>query len=110
MVVIRKIMFSYPFFSFPQKNYGSNHYGYNCYINPNDIQNTNIKDNSSKKDNKIFENSSKSGTDKIPVMLEILGLKLYFDDILIISILFFLYQEGIRDDELFICLILLLLT
>ena len=41
---------------------------------------------------------------------EIFGLKLYFDDVLIMCILFFLYTEKVHDDELFICLILLLLT
>lgn len=41
---------------------------------------------------------------------EIFGLKLYFDDILIMCILFFLYTEKVQDEELFICLILLLLT
>lgn len=41
---------------------------------------------------------------------EIFGLKLYFDDILIICILFFLYNEKVHNEELFICLILLLLT
>lgn len=42
-------------------------------------------------------------------ILEILGIKLYFDDILIIGLLFFLYSEGVKDDFLFIVLILLLL-
>lgn len=41
---------------------------------------------------------------------EIFGLKLYFDDIMIICLLFFLYEEGVKDQELFISLILLLLT
>lgn len=41
---------------------------------------------------------------------EIFGLKLYFDDILIICLLFFLYQEGVKDYYLFIALILLLLS
>lgn len=40
----------------------------------------------------------------------IFGLKLYFDDLLIICILFFLYSEKIQESELFMCLILLLLT
>ncbi len=43
-------------------------------------------------------------------LFEILGIKLYFDDILLICILFFLYQEGIQDEYLFIALILLLLS
>lgn len=41
---------------------------------------------------------------------EIFGLKLYFDDILLICLIFFLYQEGVKDDELFISLVLLLLS
>lgn len=43
-------------------------------------------------------------------ILEILGIKLYFDDILIIGLLFFLYNEGVKDEFLFISLILLLLS
>lgn len=41
---------------------------------------------------------------------EIMGIKIYFDDLLIICILLFLYQEGIQDQYLFISLILLLLS
>ena len=41
---------------------------------------------------------------------EIFGLKLYFDDILIICLIFFLYQEGVHDDYLFMALISLLLS
>ena len=41
---------------------------------------------------------------------EILGLKLHFDDLLIMCILFFLYQEDVKDSYLYIALILLLLS
>lgn len=41
---------------------------------------------------------------------ELFGLKLHFDDVLIICILFFLYNEDVHDYELFLCLILLLLS
>lgn len=41
---------------------------------------------------------------------EIFGLKLHFDDLLIICILFFLYQEDVKDIYLYISLILLLLS
>ena len=44
------------------------------------------------------------------VLFEIFGLKIYFDDLLIICILFFLYQEGVQDEYLFIALVLLLLS
>lgn len=55
-----------------------------------------------KKDSDIFESSES--------FFEFFGIKLYFDDILIICILFFLYTEGVQDTELFMCLILLLIT
>lgn len=41
---------------------------------------------------------------------EFFGLKLYFDDILIICILYFLYKENVKDTSLFLCLIMLLLS
>ena len=41
---------------------------------------------------------------------EIFGLKLAFDDLLIIAMLFFLYKEEVNDTYLYIALILLLLT
>ena len=43
-------------------------------------------------------------------ILEILGIKLYLDDIIILSLLFFLYKEGVKDEMLFLTLILLLLS
>lgn len=43
-------------------------------------------------------------------ILEILGIQLYLDDILILALLFFLYTEGVQDEILFITLILLLLS
>lgn len=41
---------------------------------------------------------------------EILGLRLYFDDLLLICLIIFLYNEGVKDQFLFIALILLLLS
>lgn len=41
---------------------------------------------------------------------EIFGLQLHFDDLLIIALLFFLYQEEVKDTYLYISLILLLLS
>lgn len=56
----------------------------------------------------VFDSSSFSNSEK-PV-LELLGLKLYLDDILIISLLYFLYEEDVKDETLFIFLLLLLLS
>ena len=41
---------------------------------------------------------------------EILGIKLYSDDILLLCLIFFLYKEGVQDEYLFIALIMLLLS
>ena len=43
-------------------------------------------------------------------VFNILGINLYFDDVLIILVIFFLYNENVNDPYLFIVLILLLLT
>lgn len=43
-------------------------------------------------------------------IFEILGIQLYLDDIMILGLLFFLYQENVQDEMLYIALILLLLS
>ena len=53
------------------------------------------------------KNDSNSSTE---YFFELVGIYLYFDDILLICLLIFLYGENVKDDGLFICLILLLLT
>ena len=118
-----------PFFRFPffyNTNYYNSlgGYGINSFAPKNSL-NSNIKD-SSNSDNNISlqnnnvtyktksnkelpkKNNSKSNTDNY--FFELFGLKLYFDDVLLICLIFFLYDEGVRDNELFISLILLLLS
>lgn len=55
-----------------------------------------------------FDNLLSSNTNE-PI-IEIFGIKLYLDDLIILSILFLLYKEGVQDELLFISLILLLLS
>lgn len=43
-------------------------------------------------------------------ILEILGLQLYLDDLIILVLLFLLYKEDVQDETLFLSLLLLLLT
>ena len=57
-----------------------------------------------------IQKKTSASTDTSEAFFEIFWLKLYFDDILIICILFLLYTEKVQDENLFICLILLLLT
>lgn len=41
---------------------------------------------------------------------DLFGIRLHYDDILILMLLFFLYKEDVKDSSLFISLILLLLS
>ena len=68
-------------------------------------KNSSTEKNSRKKNTE--DNSNELSSD---YFFEIFGLHLYFDDVLILCILFFLYTEGVTDNELFLCLILLLLS
>ncbi len=42
--------------------------------------------------------------------IELFNIKFYFDDLLILCLLFFLYKEDVHDDFLYVILIALLLT
>ena len=56
-------------------------------------------------------NSNATNNDKDEEnFFEILGIKLYSDDILLLCLIFFLYKEGVQDEYLFIALIMLLLS
>jgi len=48
--------------------------------------------------------------DESEEFFNIFGLKLYHDDILLLGLIFFLYQEEVKDQYLFFALILLLLS
>jgi len=104
--------FNYPYFFRP--NYRYNYYPHkytnnivnNNYnpleISDNRLKETKTEDSTTEQTNRLDESSE--------CLFEVFGLKLYFDDILIMCILYFLYTEGVQDQELFICLILLLLS
>lgn len=77
--------------------------------------NEHIVKNNSSKSNNVFNDSTNSrnqteNNNEDNYFFEIFGLKLFFDDILLICFIFFLYQEGVKDNELFLSLILLLLS
>ena len=43
-------------------------------------------------------------------LFDLFGLKIYIDDVIIVCLLFFLYQEHVKDEGLFIVLVLLLMS
>lgn len=115
--------------------YNNNYYQYYRPYSPHINKHYPLEDKSSHKDSNFTEETSKvSDTSseknekssrfysfgpinfKNPLfndieepIFEILGIQLYLDDIIILGLLFFLYQEGVQDEMLFIALILLLL-
>ena len=104
--------FNLPYFFRP--NYRNNYYSpqYTKSFVNNNYKPQNILDNNIKETKK--EDSKKEAetrfSESSECLFEIFGLKLYFDDVLIMCLLYFLYTEGVQDQELFICLILLLLS
>ena len=94
-------------------NANNNHYQSKKNSLHNNIMKTPFVDkhNYYEESNDKFSKSKNSKNDDYDnEIIEILGIKLHQDDILLICLIFFLYQEGVKDEFLFIVLILLLLT
>lgn len=72
----------------------------------NDIRNNNQNESKKYTEDSVIDNPSETSE----YFFEVFGLKLHFDDVLIICILFFLYKEEVQDYDLFLCLILLLIS
>ena len=97
-----------------------NNYKKMNYTNTNNFQNIPYSKTSQNNHGTLKEESTDTESRNAPplfpfidtneALFEILGVKIYFDDLLLILILLFLYQEGIQDEYLFISLILLLLN
>lgn len=107
-------MFSYPYFGFPYYHRPSR-YGY--YYSPSKqppAKNyvTNVGATSSHPQNSAIPDKKEetSSNNEDSPLFQIFGLNLYFDDILLVCLIFFLYQEGVKDEGLFLALILLLLS
>ncbi len=107
-----------PFFRRPyyyQDRYGRIPYGtYNVQSNSKQEQEYNRqmyqKQEQAKVKEKLKQSEANNRLSEEEPIFEIFGIKLHFDDILIIALIFFLYNEGVKDNYLFISLILLLLS
>ena len=112
-------MFNFPFFGYP---YNYNYYRYYNRYNPNikdTTVNTQSEEQEKNKENKDSITSSKelsntinprSCSDSDQAIFEIFGIKLYLDDLIIIGLLFFLYQQNVNDEMLYMILFLLLFS
>ena len=91
-------------------------------FNQNTLKNSSITDNNCNTANKVgFLNFIPKNIGPISINIEgledinkplfdFLGIKLYLDDIIIICLLIFLYQQKVQDESLYLILILLLLS
>ena len=127
------MMYNYPFFSFPHFGRYSNYYStrypaINQPIRPpvNPIKAPSKEPICEPKKSTSKEKSSvkraptgfsflnnflhQEDRDADEECFDILGIKLYHDDILLIGLIFFLYKEDVKDQYLFFALILLLLS
>ena len=107
------MLYNFPFFNFPRRYYYTPQTIYRNSPNtykPN-INNDNTETDDESKDTSLTnDNSQNRYYNDYKPMFEIFGIQLYFDDILLICLIFFLYTEGVQDEYLFIALILLLLS
>lgn len=74
------------------------------------ISSNNSTYNNSQENDRSFDKKNKSNKYADDYLFDLFGLKIYNDDILLVSLIYFLYSEGVKDDGLFIVLILLLLS
>lgn len=93
------------------------YYANNKSFNKTSLNNYNVNNRENKENRKIsinkkddFNNKDRNSSSSENVLFEIFGIKLHYDDILLICLIFFLYKEGVKDESLFISLILLLLS
>ncbi len=104
-------MFRFPFYNYPY-NYPYYRY-YNGYYK-NDVQDLNIKkeekDSITNSEQVSNTTNSKSSSEQEQPIFEIFGIKLYLDDLIILGLLFFLYQQNSKDEMLYIILFLLLFS
>ncbi|MBQ8379473.1 MAG: hypothetical protein IJX34_01505 [Clostridia bacterium] len=106
--------YSYPYFYSPSRRYSNYNYRYpnyyeQVYKSPTkDVIKQEEKENITHK--QINSEGERNCEEEIRECFEIFGIKLFFDDILLICLIFFLYNEGVKDQYLFISLILLLLS
>lgn len=103
-------MFKFPFYSYPYNYQYYKYYDEYYKKNAQDLEHEkesittpNLSEGSNTKDSR-FNSSSEQA------IFEIFGFKLYLDDLMILCVLFLLYQQDVRDEMLYIILFLLLIS
>lgn len=106
----------FPYMNFPFPYYTDRRFS-KSYINPKqrfELQNTpsapDSVQNSDSHECRFEGQKNKSNNNSNDYLFDLFGLKIYTDDVLLVSLIYFLYSEGVKDEGLFIVLILLLLS
>lgn len=108
------MMFHFPYSGMPY--YGKDsRYGYRYpYYNSSCCSSNHSHEHNTVKNVKNVDNikkeESRSNFNEDSPMFQLFGVNLYFDDILLVCLIWFLYDDGVKDEGLFIVLILLLLS
>ena len=116
----------FPFFGFPYR-YPYAYQNYKNYTsfpsgkedisieNNNDKKQDDKKEESTNTQNRYYKSSpfyfNINGLSNLDEpLIELMGIKLFLDDVLILGLIFLLYKEEVKDEMLFISLLLLLIS
>lgn len=102
------MVYNYPYSNFTSHINNNVYPYYTSFKNSPVYSKYAIEKNNSKKNNETQKNENNNTSES--TIISILGLQLNFDDILLICLIIFLYNEKTNDTYLFLALILLLLS
>ncbi len=105
-------MFRFPYYGYPYNYYKYyNHYNnFNQQIAKSEIDNSEKKESITNSEPISNTNNSKRSSNSDQAIFEIMGIKLYLDDLIILGVLYFLYEQNVKDEMLYIILFLLLIS
>lgn len=105
-------MFRFPYYGYPYNYYKYyNHYNnFNQQIAKSEIDNSEKKESITNSETISNTNNSKRSSNSDQAIFEIMGIKLYLDDLIILGVLYFLYEQNVKDEMLYIILFLLLIS
>lgn len=105
-------MFRFPYYGYPYNYYKYyNHYNnLNQQIAKSEIDNSEKKESITNSEPISNTNNSKRSSNSDQAIFEIMGIKLYLDDLIILGVLYFLYEQNVKDEMLYIILFLLLVS
>lgn len=105
-------MFRFPYYGYPYNYYKYyNHYNnLKQQIAKSEIDNSEKKESITNSETISNTNNSKRSSISDKAIFEIMGIKLYLDDLIILGVLYFLYEQNVKDEMLYIILFLLLIS